>query len=775
MADIDSEFLRELLDTFRQEAAEHLEKIVSGLLELEKDPVPARRQEVVEEVYRSVHSMKGAARAVNAAAVEGICQAFEGVLAAMKRGEFTPTPSHFDLFQQTADLFAGLLNEPQSVTEEERERLARCLCRLTDTDKDAPPAAPPESQERREPAGALPHAALPGHQQEQAEETAEPLPEVPEDHAAGTGGAARDGAAVFSTVRIATSRLDTLFRQAEEMLVIKLNAGQRLASQRAQFADCVAWERAWRKLAPEFKGLRATMGEDPGGPMTRFLDFLEWNRSFMEGFKKEATTFSLQLEEDHRAFTRMVDEHLDETKRALMLPFAALTPLLPKMVRDLGREQGKEIELTMSGTEIGLDRRVLEALKDPLLHLLRNSIDHGIEGPEARLRAGKAPAGRLAIEVRQTESNRIEVAVRDDGRGVDRRGVIAAAVKAGRLANDVTSSQDILPLLLASGVTTSRLVTDISGRGLGLAIVKENIEKVGGEITLESTAGAGTCFRLMLPAVLSSFKGVFIRSADQLFAIPSQYVRQVLRLAAAEVRTVEGRETIALGDDVVSLVRLAAILHPEEEPAPAADRLAIVDLQAGRTRMAFVVDQILHQGEGLTKGLGKPLVRVRNVAGVTVLGSGELAPILNVSDLLLSARHQANTMAAVPAAEAATTGRAILVAEDSATSRTLLKNVLQSAGYRVTTAVDGQGAWDELKTGHYDAVVSDIEMPRLDGIELTTRIRAAKNLAELPVVLVTTLDSREDRERGVAAGANAYLAKSSFDQTNLLEVLRRLV
>jgi len=782
MAHHDDTFLQELLATFREEATEHMESIVAGLLELEKGPEPDRRQVVLEQVYRAVHSLKGAARAVNLGDVETVCQSLEGPLARIKAGELLPAPSHFDLFQRTVDLLTVLLKGQAPVHADLIKKTVRQLGTLSRTPTPGKPDAAPPGVPVEQTAAAEEQTAgplLPHHSAESEDD--------PSAHGtAGTETVAENrDETPAATVRMNISRLDNLFRQAEEMLVVKLNARQRVADQRGEIAAHAAWQRAWRKVAPQMQAVRATLSPDErtSTAVTRLLDFLDWNWRFMTARGKNNMNFFLQLEEDHRSFTRMVDEHLNETKRALMLPFATLTPLFPKMVRDMGRTQGKEIGLTMTGTEITLDRRVLEALKDPLLHLVRNSIDHGIENPAERRRAGKPEEGQLTIEVRQTENNKIEVAVRDDGRGVDRQGIVAAAIKAGILPageqNRQAEGHDILPLLLASGVTTSRLVTEISGRGLGLAIVKENVEKIDGEISLDSTAGKGSCFRMLLPAILSTFKGVFIRCNGQLLAIPSQHVRRVRQVNGKDIRTVENRETIELNGDIISLVRMGTVLQAAPPaPPPAGGLLPLVDLQAGNTRMAFLVDEILHEGEGLVKGLGKPLVRVRNIAGVTVLGSGELAPIVNVGDLLLSARQIIGRGAAAVPAEGLTAEpeqHAILVAEDSVTSRTLLKNILQSAGYRVHTAIDGVEAWTALMQERFDAVVSDIEMPRLDGFELTAKIRASKDFAELPVVLVTSLDSREDQERGIAVGANAYLKKSGFDQNSLLEVLQRLL
>jgi two-component system chemotaxis sensor kinase CheA len=265
--------------------------------------------------------------------------------------------------------------------------------------------------------------------------------------------------------------------------------------------------------------------------------------------------------------------------------------------------------------------------------------------------------------------------------------------------------------------------------------------------------------------------------ADRPLVIPTAYVERVLRMDRKEIKTVENRETIPLDGQAVSLVSLGQVLElpPRAPRESASEQVILALLRSGEKRIAFAVDEVLAEQEVLVKDLGKQLARVRNIAGVTVLGTGRVVPILNVPDLMKSAVKV--RAAALPRSVAVETPgrRSILVAEDSITARTLLKNILESAGYDVKTAVDGADAFTMLKSEHFDLLVSDVDMPRMNGFELTAKIRVDKKLPELPVVLVTAMESREDRERGIEVGAHAYIVKSSFDQSNLLAVISRLV
>jgi two-component system chemotaxis sensor kinase CheA len=479
----------------------------------------------------------------------------------------------------------------------------------------------------------------------------------------------------------------------------------------------------------------------------------------------------------------MVNNLLGDMKKVLMFPFSSLLEILPKIVRDLSRENGKNIVITICGEEMEIDRRILEEMKDPLVHLVRNCIDHGIESPLERTEKGKPPFGTIRVAVFPLD-DKVELIVSDDGGGISTEAVRSALLKLGTLSREAVAelgSLELLGHIFHSGVTTSPIITEISGRGLGLAIVREKVEKIGGTITVETVLDYGTTFRMVLPLTVATLRGVLVRLGEQMFVLPATYVVRVLRVKTEEIKTVENRETISFDGEPVSLTRLADVL---ELSAPHAKRNAcdlqhLVILAASNSRIAFQVDEVLGEMEVLQKGMGRQLSRVRNVAGATVLGNGRVAPILNVTDLLKSAvkiaAYSSGRDTNVNMAESEDQVNTVLVVEDSITTRILLKNILESTGYDVVTAVDGMDACTKLEKGRFDIVISDVEMPRMNGFDLTTRIRSDKNMAELPVVLVTALASREDRERGIDVGANAYIEKGNFDQSNLLDIIKKLI
>jgi two-component system chemotaxis sensor kinase CheA len=727
----DLEFLKRLKATFRGEAEEHVKTISAGLIELEKEARPEHRAALMEAVFREAHSLKGAARSVNLKDIESICQALEGAFSALKRGSIVASPSLFDLFHRSVDAIALIVSSADMEGSDADRRDARLVGK--DLEEASSGLAPSKSA---------------------AEEPLRPRP------------ASEEISTAASSVRISLERLDSLLFQAEEMVAIKLTMGQRAAEVRE--LDRVL--REWKKESIRWKE-RESETRAP-----RWKEWHELNEVRLDALENQMAVVARALEQDQRAIKRMVDDHLDGMKRAVMLPLSFLVESFPKIVRDIVRDQGKEAELVVLGAEIESDKRILEELKDPLLHLLRNCVDHGVRSPQERIAQGKAPQGTITIAFAAKDSRHMEILVSDDGAGVDTARVREAAIKFGSLsreANEKLDDEAALALVFQSGISTSPILTDISGRGLGLAIVREKVEKLGGSVSVNSRLHAGTTFRIIVPLTLSTFRGLVVRADDREFILPTINVDRVTRMSRADIRSVENREMIQVDGRNLSFANLADVLGlPRRAPRAPSASLFIVVLASGDTRVAFHVDEVLDELQLLLKGLGRQLPRVRNVAGAAILGNGKVVPVLNASDLIKSTLRTATIgRSEEPPSRIAH----ILVAEDSITARSLLKNILEGSGYRVTTAVDGADAYARARDGKFDLVVSDVDMPKMSGFELTAKIRDNRRLSEMPVVLVTALESREDRERGIDAGADAYIVKSSFDQSNLLDVLRRLL
>jgi len=466
-----------------------------------------------------------------------------------------------------------------------------------------------------------------------------------------------------------------------------------------------------------------------------------------------------------------------------MLPVSTVFDVFPRLVRDLAREKGKEVELQIEGAETELDRRVLEEIKDPLIHLLRNGVDHGIEAPQKRVKAGKPRQGTITLKAFQ-KGNNIVIEVTDDGAGINVKKVKKAALKAGLIGPDdmeTMSDDEAMQLIFASGLSTSAVVTGTSGRGVGMDVVRKNVEGLQGHVDVDSTLGQGTQMTLTLPLTLATTQELLVQVEEQTYGIPISAVERIQRINPQDISTVEGKEAILVDNEPISLVRLSDVLElaPQEDKVLHAEKIPLIILGAGRRRIAFLVDGVVGQQESVVKGLGKQLSRVRNVAGVTILGTGQVIMTLNPIDLIKSARGVEGrtaiaariTQAQVEKVERPT----ILVVDDSLTTLTLEKNILETSGYEVKVATDGVEALSILQSDGCDLVVADILMPRMDGFELTTTVREDPKLKEIPIVLVTSLESREDKERGIEIGADAYIVKSTFDQETLLQTVEQLI
>lgn len=732
MPNEEAAFLEQLRAIFKTEAREHLDVLSQILGEMDRDKVYRTRPEILEQMYRESHSLKGAARSVNRDDIVMLCQGMEDLFSEIKLGHTRLTAQWCALLLEAVDLCYGIVDQRRK---EKDPAIDDMIARLAGTEPACPAASKP----------------CPGLQDQ------------------GAGPTQPSGA---ETVRIRTSRLDDLFQQAEEMIGLKTVLRQRVSDLKGLKAMFDQWKKKRAgKAVPEARA--------PGsGPENLPRD------SFIAGFESRLMRLIRDMETDQKTSAMMIDKLLGDVKMTLMQPFASLLNTLPRQVRELSRSLGKAVELTIEGQDIEIDRRILEQIKAPLNHLVRNCIDHGIESPDERTKKNKPPRGRIHISV-QSRDDKIQLELSDDGAGIDVSKVKDSAVQHHIL--DMASAEnltdpDALQLIFQSGITTSALITDISGRGLGLAIVREKLEQIHGSVHVESRPGKGTVFKLRMPLTLVTFQGVLIQVQGQGFIFPSLHVEQALRIARENIRTVENTATIIFKNRPIPLVSLKTALQmpPASMPGSMLDSNeksafinAVVLNFSGRI-MAFVVDDVLGIEEVLVKPLGDQLGRVRNVLGATVQGNGKVVPILNVSDLM-----QSVVMSGSGFTDICENGdkkkKNILVVEDSITARTLLKNIFQSSGYDVTTAVNGLEGFNLLQHDRFDLVVSDVEMPEMNGFELTEKIRANEKTTDLPVILVTALASALDRERGMKAGASAYIVKSSLEQSSLLDIVERLI
>lgn len=754
-----NEFLKRLLATFSIEAEDRINKIYSGLMSLEKQASPEKAIEEIEIIFREAHSLKGASRAVNLINIEKICQSMESIFASLKSGKIILSPDLIKLLFASVDLIQKLLSNSSMKESVDDDLLTTEL--LLQLEKGA-----------------------------KGEIFTNPANVTIKNENESTN--AEIGILPSNTVKISTAKLDSLLLQAEELIPSTLSFKQSAVDLKNIFEDIISYERQFSNLPIKTFNVNLKNQTQNNNRAVSLLEnetvklkeFAQQSNEFIKSIGNKLNVLIKRAEQEQYSLRGRVTTLLEGIKNSLMMPFSSIVEQYPNIVRKMAIENGKEIELVILGEMIEVDRRILQEMKDPLLHLIRNCIDHGIEKPEERKSQKKYYKGTITLSITHKEGNNFEILVSDDGAGVSIDSVKSAALKLGVITHEEINKMDekeVLSLIFQSGISTSSIITDISGRGLGLAIVRDTIEKLNGIISIETKINEGTAFRIVLPLKLANFLGILVRSNGNLFVFPSSGIERVMRVNKKSIITIENKEALQFDGQTISLVRLNDVMELPAVISPQIEKeMHSVIVNIDEKRIAFLVDEILDEQEVLIKNFNKPLLRVKNFLGATILGNGELVPVINLQDLIKSSLQLKKEIASINTAlpspdQEETTRKSILLAEDSITARALLKNILEGAGYNVKTAVDGIDAFTQLRENKYDIVVSDVEMPRMNGFDLTAKIRSDDKLSDLPVVLVTALNSREDREKGIDAGANAYIVKSSFDQSNLLEVIKRFI
>lgn len=692
--------------TFLSELEGHVRALTADLLELERT-APEARAELLQRIFRTVHSVKGSARAASVEPIEAASARMEALLAdarAAPPGEAPPAP-------------VDLLLEEVDAIEEAGHRLRdrRAL--------DAPTPEPARA------AAAAPPSAI-------------------------------------ASVRLDTARLDALQALEAELRAAR-HAGDGLAAQLAAAQESVRrWDAEWRGEARLLRDPRTAGTGEAAAAVRRQHARLARLAGDLERVAAEAA-----------AARRRVDqaaEPLADALRALrMVSFAEACVGLVRTARDVARERGRQVELTVAGEDVQLDRAVAEALRAPLVHLVRNAVDHGIEPPGERSARGKPPAGRITVSA-VLRGGDVEVAVEDDGRGLDLEAIRARARAEG--LGEHADPGALARLVFLPGFTTARMVTDVSGRGVGLDAVRAGVEALQGSVDVASRAGGGARFVLVVPLTLVALRALLVRAGGELLALPATHLRRALSVHPEHVTPAGGRDTVAVDGGPVAVAVLAEVLGlPPSPPPPSHAAVPVVVVAAGGRTVALAVDALVAERELQIRGLGARVTRVRHLAGAAILPDGEVALVLNAPAVVASALGRGRSPSLHQARAAPRRRSRILLVDDSITTRTLERSILEAAGYAVATAADGEEAWALLEREGADALVADVEMPRLDGFALTEAVRASPRHGALPVVLVTARDTDADRARGLAAGASAYLVKSSFDQRSLLDTLQQLL
>jgi two-component system, chemotaxis family, sensor histidine kinase and response regulator WspE len=752
-----------LLDLFRVELENNTRVLEKGLVRAESDQSP----EKIEPLMRAAHSIKGAARIVGLSQAVSLAHAMEDLLAAVQQGKLALTGDHVDLLLKGNDLYGAMSHlETAAIPgwlaekEDSLDQMARDI-RDALTGKSTPPTFRTDMASAPAPVPPVPAPPPVG-------ETVT-APSVPSCGEEALKPAARERGE-GGLVRVMTEHLDRLMGLAGECLV-------QAQSTKTFYPALLKIKKGFPSLISALENLLESLDReaDPETCMRLQEALLQ-----IERIHNLTAGHTVDFELSSRRLEKLAHRLYDEVVASRMQPFSDGTHGFSRLVRDMARELGKKVRFEILGEATPVDRDILEKLEAPLTHLIRNALDHGLEGPDDRAQAGKPPEGRLTVEARHV-AGMLNIIVADDGRGIPLERLRTKVVEKGLVHPDMATGltkAELLEFLFLPGFSTTGKITEISGRGVGLDVVFTMAQEVGGSVRVESAEGAGTRFLLLLPLTLSVLRTLLIEIDAETYAMPLTRIDRILRVPHAELRVVEDRQFYTLDGENIGIVdsrQLFKLPHLTGN----ADPCHLLIFSDRMNRFGLVVDRFLGQQDLVVRPLDPRLGKLANISAGAILEDGSPVLILDVDDLVRSIDHLIGhgrlRKVGAAAGERATGRRRVLVVDDSLTVREVERKLLETEGYDVSVAVDGMDGWNSLQGGAFDMVLSDIDMPRMNGIELVRKIKADPLFKALPVMIVSYKDREEDRLRGLEAGADYYLTKSSFHDETLLKAVRDLI
>lgn len=717
---------------FATEAVEHLAKMNEATLALEKN---AADQEMMNQLFRSAHTIKGSSRMLGLVQIGELAHKLEDALEALKNG--SAGAGFFDVVFRALDMISAMVDQVKAGGEntldasgllDELQRAAKGEAVDGKADKsDAPPA----------PVAAAPEPASPRPAVQQ--EALQPVMKMKR----------------VETVRVDTHKLDEATKLVGEMV-----------SNQSRLKQNLTYLEALRRETARSLDMVSNIG---GG--TDVADVAELSRRINVMLRQVA----LHYKNDLAYQSLLTEELLEKVTSMRMLPIATILDTFQRYARDISAACGKRVEVVAEGADTELDKTIIEKIGDPLLHMIRNSIDHGIESAEERKSAGKPETGTIRISAGY-DGSVAYIDVSDDGGGIHLDKIKEKALQKklyDKETLDAMPDNEILNLIFRPGFTTSSFITDISGRGVGMDVVKDTIVgQLKGSVHVQTEAGKGTTFNIKLPLTLAIMRVFLVTVGDALYGLMVDSIVEVLKIKRSEIIDVVDKKAIRLREKLLPVVELRSILSMQGDAA--GQDATLVMLSYGDEMLGVVVDALISEEDMEIKPLPRHMKNIGLVSGVSVTGKNDMVVVLNTAKLFAMAKDVKVPIAA-RAAESVRKAVHILVVDDSVNTREIERSILESYGYQVDVATDGLDGYEKSLNTHYDLVVTDVEMPRMDGFSLTEKLRKDAAYKHTPIVIVSSRDKEDDKRRGMQAGANAYIVKGSFDQSNLLSTVQALV
>lgn len=774
--------MKEIMEDFLIEAFELIEQIDHDLVELEANPEDL---ELLNRIFRVAHTVKGSSSFLNFDVLTELTHHMEDVLNKARKGELKITPDIMDVVLESVDMMKGLL---ESIRDNGSDAAAGidikniCASLTQISEGEAPSAAPeapaaaPEPVKEPEPVAPAEEAApevsdaeLSKLSDSEVEAEIERLLKVrkAEDQAR----RASKGIAPKSPEEIAPAASAAPAPASKPAPSRERDADKKVPA--ASSSSAVAQEQTIRVEVKRLDHLMNLIGELVLGK-NRLLKIYDDVEERYEGEK-----FLEELNQVVSSLSLVTTDIQLAVMKTRMLPIAKVFNKFPRMIRDLSRELGKQIDLEISGEETELDKSIVEEIGDPLVHIIRNSCDHGIEDPETRKAMGKPEKGLVQLKA-YNEGNHIVVEIVDDGKGLDADMLKAKSIEKGIITEreaDAMSEKEAFGLIFKPGFSTAAKVTNVSGRGVGMDVVKTNIEKLNGIIDIESEVGKGTVMKLKIPLTLAIIQSLLVGTQEEFYAIPLASVLETVRVPIDDIYTIDGKNVLRLRDEVLSLVRLSDVFGVNKV-FDGGDQTYVVIIGVAEAKLGIIVDTLVGQEEIVIKSMGDYLQNIPGIAGATIRGDGRVTLIIDVGAMMEMAKDiKVNIRAEMEdstKAKEKPSDYKVLIVDDSKMDRTIMQKSLEPIGVTIIEATNGVEALNIIKSGEhaFDAVLIDIEMPRMDGYTLAGEIRKYSKYRTLPLIAVTSRTSKTDRLRGVEVGMTEYITKP-YSSEYLENVVRK--
>jgi len=587
----------------------------------------------------------------------------------------------------------------------------------------------------------------------------------------------------IKTLRVESTKLDSLVNQVSELAITKIKIKKHMHELNIINKDLEEWQRNSIKALnylkyydKKFFQTGQTEGQVPFFVKQLMNLFIDNNKKVQETASNVSSLYRT-IQDDNMKMDLIVDNLEQMVKDVRVLPLATVFHLFGRMVRDIAQEKNKEIDLEILGSETSTDKKIIEEIKTPLIHIIRNAIDHGIETPEERLALGKNPKGKIILSAKQV-GNKVIIQITDDGKGINIEKIKDKAIKKGFLTQEEINSmsdEQITNIIFSPGFSTGEEITNISGRGIGLDVVQSKIAQLNGKVKVLSEVNKGCCVQIELPTTMSTIKAFLVSSANQTFAIPMEAINTVLRKKEDEIISNQGKRSIIFKEQTIPLFDLTSILNLEAT-CNCKNKETIIVLESDDKMIALCVDKLIGDQEILHKKLSAPLYKLKNISGITTLVSGEVCLILNISDILTVATSSKKIL--VPSESSkivANSNYNIILVDDSITTRTLEKNILTKAGYSIEIAQNPIEAFEKMEQTRFDLIITDVEMPEMDGFEFLEKIKHNEKYSEIPVLMLSSLMTEENKKRATELGAEKYIVKNDFNQDVFQDTVHKIL